>query len=137
MVGQDAGAVAALPQREVGEVEGMVGDHEVGLSRTCAGVLGEAGGHPGAPAAQAAVGADGELGPQGGRRLGVELGAVAGRRRLDPGQQALVGVLVAEQAEPVELDRFDAPPAEVVLAALATATRTLRPVPPRQAARPW
>ena len=118
VVGKHSGAVAALPQREVGEVERVVGDHEVGLRRPGACVLGEARGHAGAPAAQAAVGADGELGPQSGRRLRVELGAVAGPRRLDPGQQALVGVLVAEQAEPVELDGVDAPPAEVVLAAL-------------------
>ena len=117
VVGKHSGAVAALPQREVGEVERVVGDHEVGLRRPRACVLGEARGHAGAPAAQATVGADGELGPQGGRRLRVELGAVAGpsspRSRAAGARRR-----PRRRAGRRELDGVDAPPAEVVLAAL-------------------
>ena len=118
VLGQDAGAVGAVAQGQVGEVERVVRDHELGLAGLLACRLGEAARHARAAPAEAAVGADGQLRPQRRGRLLLQLGAIAGPRRLDPRQQALVGGLVAEQPDARELDRLDPPAAEVVLPAL-------------------
>ena len=58
VLGQDARAVAAFAQREVGEVEGVVGDHQVGLGRALPSALRETRCHARAAPAEAAVRAD-------------------------------------------------------------------------------
>ena len=88
---QDAGAVARLqPDREIGEVERVVDDHELGIQRLCARLFRIARRQERTPSARAAVGADGHLGPECRTRLERELGAVAVRRRSDPVLEALV-----------------------------------------------
>ena len=88
---QDAGAVARLqPDREIGEVERVVDDHELGIQRLCPRLFRIARRQERTPSARAAVGADGHLGPECRTRLERELGAVAVRRRSDPVLEALV-----------------------------------------------
>ena len=92
VLGEHAGAVAGLgAERQVGEVEGVVRDHELGLLRPAR-----------APARRSSVARNGQRRPAQrsgptassaqsvGARLERELGAVAGLRRRDPVLQALV-----------------------------------------------
>ncbi len=73
VVGQDAAA-----RGDVGEVERVVRDHELGLGGPSARGLGEAARKERAATARAPVGADGELGPERVGGLEGELGAVPG-----------------------------------------------------------
>ena len=95
----------------------MVGDHELGLRGAPASRFRVAATDEGAATAGAAVGADGELGPE--RRAGLEgeLGAVARLGRFDPVPEALeVGRVLRRAKEPAELvDPLEALAAEVVL----------------------
>ena len=106
------------PHRQVGEVERVIDDHELGLLRPRPGLLGEAAGQEGTAPAGAAVGADGHLGPERRPRLEGELRAVPGLRRLDPALQALVVGGVLGRAEERQCQSLQALPAQVVLAAL-------------------
>jgi len=129
VIGQDPGAVVSRSQGEVGEVERMVGDHELCAARTLAGRLRVAGAHVRTAPPSAAVGADRDLGPERRARLEGELGAVSRLRRLYPGTQAfVVGRVLGgpeEAAEPV--DAAEALAAEVVLAALEDGYANLAP----------
>ena len=69
-------AVRGDAQPEIGEVERMVDDHDVGVGGPLARLLGEARGRERAARAEAALGADGHLRPRARGRLVVELGAV-------------------------------------------------------------
>ena len=88
----------------------MVDDDEIGLSRALPGSLRKTRRCEGATAAEAAVRADGQLGPEGLRRLEGKLRAIAGLRRIDPRTEAFerLGILLSwqqratEQFEPVE-----------------------------------
>ena len=113
VLGQDAPA-----RGEIGEVESVICDHEVGLACPCAGGLGEAGRDEGTAAAGAAVGTDGELGPQRIGGLQRQLGAVAGLGRGEPRLQRLVGRLVARVAQQHRAEAVELLAAEVVLASL-------------------
>ncbi len=62
--------VATLTEPEIGEVERVVDDDEIGSLRSLPGRLGEAGSRELTRSAEATVGADGELGPERLRRLG-------------------------------------------------------------------
>ena len=75
----------------MGEVERVVRDHEVGLAGALARRLGEARRDERAAAARAAVGADGELGPERLGRLELELGPVAGLGLVEPALHRLPG----------------------------------------------
>jgi hypothetical protein len=120
VVGEDARAVGSLPDGQVGEVEGMVGDHKLRAPGTLAGGFGEARADVRAPPSGAAVGPDRELGPEARAGLEGKLGAVARRGRLDPGAQALVpvGVLGAPKKAAKLVDPVQAFAAKVVLAPL-------------------
>ena len=88
---------------------------------TLARSLGEAASGEGAEPAEAAVGADGDLRPDGLGRLDLELRTVAGLGRLDPAAHGVerLAVLRAREELPAEqLEPVQAMPAEVVLAAL-------------------
>jgi hypothetical protein len=117
---ENGGAVGARAEREVREVEGVVGDDELRLPRSLARDFGEAASDEGAEAARAALSSHGELGPERFRRLEVELGAVARFRHCDPVPQPLeVGSVLCRPEEPAELvDTLEALAAKVVLAAL-------------------
>ena len=86
VLGEDAAAGG-----DVGEVEGVIRDHEVGLGGPGPRRLGEAGREERAAAAGAAVGADRELGPERLGRLERQLGAVARLGLRDPRLQRLPG----------------------------------------------
>ena len=103
------------------EVERVVDDHEIGLRGSAARRLREARGNEGAAAAGAAVGADGELSPQRSRRLDLELGAVAGLRRVEPALHRLPRRAVVPAGEQERLKALQLPPAEVVRAPLEDA----------------
>ena len=102
--------VGLLAQAEIGEVEGVVDDDEIGCPRVPPGLLREAVGGERALAAEAAVGADRELAPERVRGLEGELGPVAGLGLVEPGHQPVeVGrvllalqQLAAQQAEAVQ-----------------------------------
>ncbi len=103
---------------DVGEVQGVVHDHELGLGGAAAGRLREARGHERAAPSRAAVGADGQLGPERRRRLEFELGAVAGLGGAEPGLHRLPGGPVAAAGIELGLEALELPAAEVVLPAL-------------------
>ena len=118
---QHAGLVEALAHPEVGEVERVVGDHEIGSLGACACGLGEAGADERAATSEAALRADRELAPEGVGRLERKLRAIAGLRRLDPFPQLLEGTTVLralEERSAEQLEAVHALPAEVVLPAL-------------------
>ena len=78
VVGQDRhGAVRDAAQAEVGEVEGVVDQHHLRLGGQPPRALAEALVDDGAARAAAAVGTDGQLGPELRRRLDRQLGPVA------------------------------------------------------------
>jgi hypothetical protein len=104
--------------REVGEVERVVADHELGLARASPRGLGEAGAVERAAAPGAAVGADGELRPERIRRLDRQLGPVAGLRPGEPGLERLERLLVARVAEEHRPEALQLLAADVVLASL-------------------
>ena len=82
----------------------MVGDDELGLPRPLTRLLGVAATDQRAATACAALGSDGELRPERLRRLKVQLGAVAGLRRLDPVAEALeVGRVLGRAEKTAEL----------------------------------
>ncbi len=113
--------VPPLAQAEVGEVERVVDDHEVGVLGALARRLREAGAGEAARAAEAAVRSDRELGPQAPGRLHLELGAVAGLGRVEPPAQRVEGaavLLLREERPAEELEAVQAVPADVVVAAL-------------------
>ena len=112
---------------DIGEVERVVRDHELRLGGAPACGLGKAARKERAAAARAPVGADGELGPEGFRRLERELGAVSGLRLRDPGPERLVGLLVARVAQEHRPEALELAAAEVVLAALENGDRDLAP----------
>ena len=114
---EDGRAVGPCPQRQVREVEGVVGDDEIGLPRPLTRLLGVAATDQRAATACAALGSDGELRPERLRRLEVELGAVAGLRRLDPVTEPLeVGRVLGRAEKTAELvDPLKVLAAEIVL----------------------
>ena len=124
VVGKDAGAVAPGPQSQIREVERVVHDHELRLTRALARRLRVARRDERAALPLAAVGADREVGPERCARLELELRPVSRLRRFDPVPQPLVltGVsLGPEEGRPrsaEELEPVQALPAEVVLAPL-------------------
>src|SRR6476619_7152503 len=121
VLGQHRRRVGAAAQAEIGEVERVVRDHELGMRGTLARSLGEAAPGERAEPAEAAVGADRDLRPDGLGRLDLELRTVAGLRRLDPAAHGVkrLAVLRAREELPAEqLEPVQAVPAEVVLAAL-------------------
>ena len=117
MLREDGRAVGPCPQRQVREVEGVVGDDELALPRPLTRLLGVAATDQRAATACAALGSDGELRPERLRRLEVELGAVARLRRLDPVTEALeVGRVLGRAEKTAELvDPLKALAAEIVL----------------------
>ena len=117
----------AASRSDVREVERVVRDHEVGLSRALAGSLGEARGDERAAAPAAAVAADGELGPQRLRRLDLELGAVARLGLVEPALHRLPRAPVAALGEQEGLEPVQLPAAEVVLAPLEDGDGDLAP----------
>ena len=119
------------PGREVGEVERVVRDHELGLRGASLRRLGEARREQRAAAPGAAVGADGELGPQRVGGLERQLRAVAGLGLGDPRLQLLPGGLVARVAEQHRPEALQLLAAEVVLAALEHHDVDLAPERPR------
>ena len=108
----------AAARGHVGEVQRVVRDHELGLGRTPPRSLREARREQRAAAAGAAVGADGELGPQCVRRLERQLGAVAGLGLGEPRLQRLERLLVARVAEQHRPEASKLLAAHVVLPAL-------------------
>ncbi len=119
--GQHCRRVGAAAQAEIGEVERVVRDHELGVRGPLSRSLGEAAPGEGAEPAEAAVGADGDLRPDRLGRLHLELRAVAGLGRLDPAAHGVerLAVLRAREELPAEqLEPVQAVAAEVVLAAL-------------------
>ena len=110
VVGQHADAVATLAQTEVGEVEGVVRDHEVRVRRALARRLGEARAHIRTRPAETAIGADRKLRPERLGRLDLELSPVAGSGRVDPGAHRVEHAPVlgpreerpAEEREPLQ-----------------------------------
>ena len=105
----------AAPRGQVGEVERVVRDHEIGRRRPIACSLGETRPVERAAPSRAAVGADGELGPQRVRRLELELRAVAGLGRAEPALHRLPGPAVAPLGEEDRLEARELAAAEVVL----------------------
>ena len=103
---------------DVREVERVVDDHEVGGGRPLARGFREARRDERAAAAGAAVGADGELGPEGLGRLERELGPVAGLRRVQPALHRLPGAGVAAVGEQERLKALELTAAEVVRSTL-------------------
>lgn len=103
VLGKDA-SFAATPgsKREVREVEGVIRDHELRAGGPLARGLGEARSAKRTAAAEAAIGPDRELRPQGGRRLEGELRTISGVRRVDPAEQltVLCGVLRRPEQRP-------------------------------------
>ena len=132
---------------DVREVERVVDDHEVGRGGPLAGRLGEARRDERAAPAGAAVGADGELGPEGLGRLERELGAVAGLGRVEPALHRLPGAGVAAVGEQEGLEALELAAAEVVRASLQhldahvapdrRARRSARPSRGAAPAAPW
>ena len=118
VLGQHAdAAVGRDPQPEVGEVQRVVDEHDLGLAGERPRPLGVAGRLHRAACAATAVGPDRELRPEPGRRRELELGAIARLRAREPRPQPLerrrmVGV---DQAL---LDVARGEPADVVAAAL-------------------
>ena len=104
-------------QAEIGEVERVIDDHHVGVARTLARLLCEAGRRVRAARAQAALRADGDLRPGARGRFVIELGAVSGQRRVEPRTQAFEGLAV-HGIEQAHAELHDHPPAGVVGAAL-------------------
>jgi hypothetical protein len=102
---------------DVGEVEGMVRDHELRLTGARACGLGEAARVKRAAPAGAPVGPDGELGPQCVRGLERQLGAVAGLGLREPGLERLERGLVARVSKQHRAEALKLLAAEVVLAA--------------------
>ena len=127
VVGQHAAA-----GREVGEVERVVRDHELGLPRARARGLGEAGAEERALPPRAAVGPDGELGPERLGRLDGELRAIAGLGLREPRLERLEGLLVARIAQQHRAEALQLLAAEVVLAPLEHGDAHL---PPERARR--
>jgi hypothetical protein len=118
VLGQDADAVAALAHAEVGEVERVIHDHEVGVRGPLPGRLREAGADVSARPAETAVRAHSELAPQPGRRLDVELGPVARLGRVDPrphGVERLPVLGAGEERSAEQHKPLQAVPAQVVL----------------------
>ena len=103
---------------QVGEVQRVVRDHEIGRGSAIAGRLGEARAVERAAPARTAIGADGELGPERVRRLDLQLGTVAGLGRAEPVLHGLPGPAVATLGEQDGLKARELAAAEVVLAAL-------------------
>ena len=110
-------AVRGDAQAEVGEVQRVVDDDHVGVGGALARLLGKARGRERAACAQTALRADCDLGPGTGRGLVIELGAIAGQRRIEPGAQPLDGVAV-QRIEQAHAELHDHAPAGVVGAAL-------------------
>ena len=120
VLGEDGG-VGLLTQAEVGEVQGVVHDHEICGARLPTGGFGEARRGERALAPEAAVGADRELAPERVRRLERKLCPVARLRLLEPRAQELEGRCVlfpAQQLAAEQLEAVQRLAAEVVLAAL-------------------
>ena len=114
VLGQHADrAVGRDPQAEVGEVQRVVDDHDLGVDGALARLLGEARGRIGAAGADAALRADRDLGPGAGGRHVVELRAVAAQRRVEPRAQALDGIAV-HRVEEAHAQLHDHAPARVV-----------------------
>ena len=109
----------------------MVGDHELGLGRPALRGLREAGGEEGAAPPRAAVGPHRELGPERFRGLQLELGAVAGLGRRQPGLHRLERLLVAGIAEQHRPEALQLLAAEVVLASLQHGDADFAPERPR------
>ena len=101
---------------DVREVERVVRDHQVGVGGPLAGHLGEAARDERAAAARAAVGADGELGPERLRGLDLELGPVTRLGRVEPRLHRLPGSAGAALRQEERLEALQLAPAEVVLA---------------------
>jgi len=118
---KDPGRVRATAQSQVGEVESVVRDHELRVGGPLAGGLGEADADEGATAAEAAVAADGDLGPDRIRWFGVQLRPVAGLGRIDPAAHRLERRsvrLALEQLAAEQPEALESVTAEVVLTAL-------------------
>ncbi len=103
---------------EIGEVERVVPDHELGLAGPRFRRLGEARADERAAAPCTAIGADRELGPERIRRLEQQLGAVAGLGLGEPWLQSFERLLVARVAQEHRPEALELLAAEVVLAAL-------------------
>ncbi len=110
-------SVGGDAQTEVGEVERVVDDHDLGVERAVARLLGEAGGGICAARAEAALRPDGDLRPGSGVRHVVELGAVARDGRVEPRAQAL-DRLAVRRVEEAHAELHDHAPAGVVGATL-------------------
>ncbi len=103
------------PGCQVGEVERVIRDHQIGRRRSIACRFGETRPVERTASTRAAVGADRELGPQRVRRLDLELRAIAGFGRAEPALHRRPGPAVAPLRKQHRLEARELAAAEVVL----------------------
>ena len=118
---KDRGRVGAAAKPEIGEVQGVVDDDQLGMGGALARGLREAERGEHAAATEAAVRPDGDLRPDRIGRLDLELGAVARLGQVDPAAHPVEGGGVLgprEELSAEKLEPMEGVPAQVVLAAL-------------------